>query len=61
MSIDLLHINNKFYDNERNDWSHIIDNSMKLKNNQIVRCYPKNNKYFVSDIRFDKKWQIHTK
>lgn len=56
MSIDLLHINNKFYDNERNDWTHIIDNNMRLKNNQIVRCYPKNDKYFVSDIRFDKKY-----
>jgi SAM-dependent methyltransferase len=56
MTIDLLYKNDKWVDRNNNDWSNYIIKTKKCKDNKIYRCYPKNNKFIIGEIRFDKKY-----
>lgn len=59
MTIDLLYNNNKWLDRNNNDWSYLIENTDKKKNNHIYRCYPDFKdtlKFKALEYRYDKKF-----
>jgi hypothetical protein len=56
LTIDLLTINGRWLDRENNNWSSIVDMNCKtVKNDKIYRLYPKNQRFVIGEIRFDKK------
>jgi SAM-dependent methyltransferase len=52
-TIDLEHIDGKFYDREGNIW-YVKNNDEEKSNNTIWRCYPSSSDYFVKELRHDK-------
>jgi len=60
-TIDLLYDGNKWLDSNNKEW-HIEKILNKTYENKVYRCYPENNKYFATEIRYDKKtpnsWKI---
>jgi SAM-dependent methyltransferase len=58
MSIDLLYLKNKWYDNDGKEWTSIVESNKKIDNNTIWRLYPNqnNNKFIIGDFRYDKKY-----
>jgi SAM-dependent methyltransferase len=55
MTIDLLHNDGKWVDNNNNCYNSIVKSNHNLKNNKIYRCYPNGELYIPKEIRFDKK------
>ncbi len=54
MYVKLLYNNNKFVDDNRNDWNKlIIDNNKNYKNNRIYKFIPINNKLKFSEVCYD--------
>ena len=52
-TIDLEHIDGKFYDRDENVWD-IKNNDEEKDNHTIWRCYPSHDGYIVGELRYDK-------
>ena len=52
-TIDLKHIDGKFYDRDGNIWD-IKNNDEEKDNHTIWRCYPSYDGYIVGELRYDK-------
>jgi hypothetical protein len=53
-TIDLLYSDTKWLDSNNKEWD-IIKIPNKKYQNKIYRCYPQDNKYIATEIRYDKK------